>query len=270
LSELAAALIFLVSGFFSGILIGMLGIGGGLVFVPLLYFTLPLIGIHESTLAYYTIGTSLFTGAIAVSNSAILHIKAKNFLKKPALMISIGSAITALITPFFVVKVESKTLEIILASVLFIVLISMLFESDKRKWLVRSNPLSEKYYLPLGLFAGVFSAFIGLGGGVIYLPALMNLFLVEARKAVGTSSIIVAITMLAATISYLFQNANSSSTAGALGFIVLAAAIPLGIGAIIGSFIGVKLSLRSSSSVIKKVFAGILLIAIIRILFNIG
>jgi len=41
LSELAASLIFLVSGFFSGILIGMLGIGGGLVFVPLLYFTLP-------------------------------------------------------------------------------------------------------------------------------------------------------------------------------------------------------------------------------------
>lgn len=270
MSELVASLIFVVSGFFSGILIGMLGIGGGLIFVPLLYFLLPLLGIPDSTLAYYTIGTSLFTGAMAVSNSAILHIRAKNFVKRPAIFVSLGSAISAFIIPFFVVKVESKTLEIIFASVLFIILISILFESNKHKWLTLSNPLSEKYFLPLGLFVGIFSAFIGLGGGVIYLPALMNLFLVEARTAVGTSSIIASVTMIIATVSYLFQSTNSISPAGTLGFIVLPAAIPLGIGAIIGSFIGVKLSLRSSSLVIKKVFAGILIIAIIRILFNIG
>jgi hypothetical protein len=270
LNELAASLIFLVSGFFSGILIGMLGIGGGLVFVPLLYFTLPLLGIPDSTLAYYTIGTSLFTGAMAVTNSSILHIRAKNFIKKPAIFISLGSLLTAFITPFFVVKVESKTLEIIFASVLFVVLVSMLLETDKRKWLVLSNPLSEKFYLPLGMFVGIFSAFIGLGGGVIYLPALMNLFIIEARKAVGTSSIIAAVTMLTATVSYLFQSANSVTPTGALGFIVLAAAIPLGVGAIIGSFVGVKLTLRSSATAIKKVFAGVLIIAIIRILFKIG
>ncbi|NWG29413.1 MAG: sulfite exporter TauE/SafE family protein [Ignavibacteriaceae bacterium] len=270
MNELVSSLIFLSSGFVSGILIGMLGIGGGLVFVPLLYFTLPLLGIPESMLAYYTIGTSLFTGAMAVTNSAILHIRAKNFLTKPAIFISLGSLLTASVTPFFVVKVESKTLEIIFASVLFVILISMLFESEKRKWLVLSKPLSEKYYLPLGMFVGIFSSFIGLGGGVIYLPALMNLFLVEARKAVGTSSIIAAVTMLTATISYLFQSANSVTHSGALGFIVIAAAIPLGIGAILGSFVGVKLTLKSTSAVIKRVFAGILIIAIIRILFKIG
>jgi len=128
--------------------------------------------------------------------------------------------------------------------------------------------LSEKYYLPLGLFVGIFSAFIGLGGGVIYLPALMNLFLVEARTAVGTSSIIASVTMITATVSYLFQSANSVSPAWTLGFIVLPAAIPLGIGAIIGSFVGVRLALRTSSLVIKKVFAVILIIAIIRILIE--
>jgi uncharacterized membrane protein YfcA len=270
LNEIIASLLFLVSGFFSGILIGMLGIGGGLVFVPLLYFSLPLLGIQESTLAYFTIGTSLFTGAIAVSNSAVLHIKANNYLRKPSLFISLGALVTASIAPFFVVKIESKTLEIIFASVLFVVLLSILFESKKRKWLILSNPLSENYYIPLGLFVGIFSAFIGLGGGVIYLPALMNLFLVEPRKAVGTSSIIASVTMLTSTISYLFQSANSAAPAGTLGFIVLAAAIPLGIGAIIGSFFGVRLALVSSNLMIKKLFAGIILLAIIRILFNIA
>lgn len=270
MNELIISLVFLVSGFFSGILIGMLGIGGGLIFVPLLYFTLPLLGIPDSTLAYYTIGTSLFTGAMAVTNSAVLHIRAKNFLKKPSVFISSGAAISAFITPFFVVRVESKTLEMIFASVLFVILLSILFETNNRKLLTLSKPLSEKLYLPLGIFVGIFSAFIGLGGGVIYLPALMNLFLVETRTAVGTSSVIASVTMILATISYLFQNANSGSVIGTLGFIVLPAAIPLGIGAIVGSFIGVKLTLRSSSMAIKKVFAGILIIAIIRILFDIG
>jgi uncharacterized protein len=270
LSELAASLIYLFSGFFSGILIGMLGIGGGLVFVPLLYYTLPLLGIPSASLAYYTLGTSLFTGAIAVSNSAVLHIKAKNFLKKPAVMISIGSAITALLTPYFVVKIESKTLEIILASTLSIVLIGILMENNQRRWLELKNPLSESFFLPLGLFVGVFSAFVGLGGGVIIVPALMYLFLVEARVAVGTSSIIASVTMLAATISYFIQSANSSTASGSLGYIVLLAAIPLGIGAVAGSFFGVKLALKSSNMMIKKVFAIVLLVAVIRILFDLG
>lgn len=248
----------------------MLGIGGGLVFVPLLYYTLPLLGIPSSSLAYYTLGTSLFTGAIAVSNSAILHIKAKNFLKKPAVMISAGSAITALLTPYFVVKIESKTLEIILASALTIVLISILVENNRRSWLELKKSLSEKFFLPLGLFVGVFSAFVGLGGGVIYVPALMYLYLIEARVAVGTSSIIASVTMLAATVSYFIQSANSITPATSLGYVVLPAAIPLGIGAIAGSFFGVKLALKSSNIVIKKVFAVVLLIAVIRIFFNIG
>lgn len=270
MSELAASLIFISSGFVSGILIGMLGIGGGLVFVPLLYYTLPLLGIPSSSLAYYTLGTSLFTGAIAVSNSAVLHVKAKNFLKKPAVMISIGSAITALLTPYFVVKIESKTLEIILASALTIVLISILVENNRRSWLELKKSLSENFFLPLGLFVGVFSAFVGLGGGVIYVPALMYLYLAEARVAVGTSSIIASVTMLAATVSYFIQSANSITPAGSMGYVVLPAAIPLGIGAIAGSFFGVKLALKSSNIVIKKVFAVVLLIAVIRIFFNIG
>jgi uncharacterized membrane protein YfcA len=270
LSELAASIVFLASGFFSGILIGMLGIGGGLVFVPVLYFTLPLLGIPESTLAYYTIGTSLFTGAIAVANSSTLHIRAKNFVKKPAIFVSLGAVLSAFLTPFFVVRIESKTLEIIFASALFVILVHMLFESNGKKRLILSKPLSDIFYIPLGLFGGIFSAFVGLGGGVIYFPALLNLFLINARQAVGTSSIIAAATMISSTVSYIAQSANSSSLSGTLGFIVFQAAIPLGIGAILGTFMGVRLALSSSSVVIKKVFAGILLIAILRILFDIG
>ena len=61
---------------------------------------------HISNLAYFTIGTSLFAGALATSNSAYLHIRKENFSKKPAILVAFGAAISAFIAPFFVVKVK--------------------------------------------------------------------------------------------------------------------------------------------------------------------
>jgi uncharacterized membrane protein YfcA len=52
----------------------MLGIGGGLIFVPVLYYLLPLIDIPETDLAYYTIGTSLFAGSMGTLISCTFRI----------------------------------------------------------------------------------------------------------------------------------------------------------------------------------------------------
>ena len=131
MSVLALVSIFLLIGFFAGILIGMLGIGGGLVFVPVLYYLLPLIKVPYANLTYFTLGTSLFAGALATSNSAFLHIKKNNYSKKPALIVSDGAVITAFIAPFFVVKVKSEIIEFIFASVMLLVALRMIFENNK-------------------------------------------------------------------------------------------------------------------------------------------
>ena len=56
MSELLVLVIFLAIGYFSGILVGLMGIGGGLVFVPVLYYFLPLFNIPQDQLAYFVIG----------------------------------------------------------------------------------------------------------------------------------------------------------------------------------------------------------------------
>ena len=245
----------------------MLGIGGGLVFVPSLYYLLPLMSVPETNLAYFTIGTSLFAGALATSNSAFLHIRRENFAKKPALLVSSAAVISAFITPFFVVKVKSEIVEFIFAAVMFLVALRMILENSKGEKHKLNKPLSDPFLLLLGIFTGVLSAFTGLGGGVVYVPSLIYLFFINARMAVGTSSIITAATMISSTSSYIIQGSGTISYSGSFGFIIPEAAIPLGIGAIAGSFLGVHIVLRSSIVFVKKAFAFLIIVAVAKILF---
>ena len=244
----------------------MLGIGGGLVFVPVSYYLLPLINVPITHMAYFAIGTSLFAGALATSNSAFLHIKKQNYSRRSAVLVALGAAISAFIAPFFVVKVKSEIIEFIFASVMILVALRMIFENSKNQRLKLEKPLSEPFLFLLGIFTGVLSAFTGLGGGVIYVPSLIYLFLLNAKMAVGTSSIITAITMISSAISFISQDVGNIAYPGSIGFVIPEAAIPLGIGAIIGSFFGVKLMMRSSTQLIKKAFAVLLIAAVAKIL----
>jgi len=270
LNELLIILIFLFIGYISGVLIGMLGIGGGLIFVPVLYYLLPVIHIPETELAYYTIGTSLFAGSMGASISAYLHNRVKNFIKQAAVLVSIGSALAAFITPFFVVKIHSQIIEVIFASVLSLVALRLFFENKIKRFYFSPKPVSNKFYVFVGIIVGTFSAITGLGGGVIYVPALIYLFHLDTKISVGTSSIIVAITMIFSTIAYLMITANVESIPGTYGYVVFQAALPLGIGAILGAFTGVKFALKSSARLLRNVFAMLLIFAIARILFKIG
>ncbi len=247
----------------------MLGIGGGLIFVPVLYYMLPLIHIPETNLVYYTIGTSLFAGSMGASISAFLHNRVKNFVKRAAVLVSVGSALAAFITPFFVVKIHSQVIEIIFASVLSLVAVRLFFENKIKKLYFSTKPVSDKFYILLGILVGSFSAITGLGGGVIYVPALIYLFHLDTKISLGTSSIIVAITMIFSTVAYLMLTAGLESVSGSYGYVVLQAALPLGIGAIFGAFTGVRFAVKSSARLLRNAFAILLIFAITRILFKI-
>jgi len=269
LNEILIVFLFLLIGYLSGILIGMFGIGGGFIFAPVLYYLLPLLYIPRDALAYYTIGTSLFSGSLGAVVSAFLHNRVKNFVKNAAVMVSAGAAVAAFVTPFFIVKVKSRIVEIIFAAILFLVALRMFFENRVEKTYYTKKPLDKKYYLLLGVLVGMFSAFTGLGGGVIYVPALIYLFHIDTKTSVGTSSIIVAITMLSSAASYLIQPARTVSLPGTFGYVVFQAAIPLGIGAVFGAFTGVKIVVKSSAQLVRDIFIIVLFIAVASIVYKI-
>jgi len=104
-------------------------------------------------------------------------------------------------------------------------------------------------YLGVGLTVGTISALLGIGGGVLLVPALVFIWSCEMHTAVGTSLAVITVgSLAAATRHYMLGNVDFA-LAGALA-----------VGAVVGSFfIGAPLAQMIPGETLKKIF-GVLLV----------
>lgn len=111
--------------------------------------------------------------------------------------------------------------------------------------------------LLLGIIAGYFSGLVGIGGGVIIVPALVLLFGFNEHTAQGTTlALLVPPIGILAVMSY-FQK----------GYVDIKTAIIICIGFVLGGFIGGKMAVGLSESVLKKIFAIVLMALGLRMFF---
>ena len=112
-------------------------------------------------------------------------------------------------------------------------------------------------YIILGIFVGVFSGFLGLGGGIIMIPALVYLYGFTQHQAQGTSLAVMIppITLLAALKYYHNNNVK------------MVPAILIACGFALGGFIGAGIVQGVHDTMIKKVFGLAMLGMSIKMLF---
>ena len=269
MSFILLSVFFLLTGFLTGIFAGMLGIGGGLIFVPILYLLLPFTPIDKSQISYIVIGTSLFSAAIASISSAANHFFRNNVDKRKGFYLALGSITSSIISTFIVINLNPFVLQMIFAVVFILIAAKMLTEGKKKNTEVRNSRYLRDYYgILFGLAVGIFAAFTGLGGGILFVPVLSYLMGVEFKKAIGTSSLVISVTGAAAAIAYAFHKPAGIIAPLQFGYVYLIAGLPLALGAAAGAYFGVKIVLRSQAKSIKKVFSALLIIAVIKILFS--
>jgi uncharacterized membrane protein YfcA len=108
-------------------------------------------------------------------------------------------------------------------------------------------------YIVLGLVAGVLSGLLGIGGGIIIIPALILLFGLSQQQAQGTTLALMVppIGLLAAWTYYK------------AGYVDLKIAAFICLGFFVGGFFGAKLATGISTQVLQKVFGVALLLTAI-------
>lgn len=107
--------------------------------------------------------------------------------------------------------------------------------------------------IAVGLVAGTLGAMLGVGGGIVYVPALVALFSFAQHEAQGTSlAVIIPSTMIAA---YVHARA---------GRVDWRTALLLGIGGILGGVVGARIALSLDAPVLKRMFAVFLVLAVLR------
>ncbi|MBX2829181.1 MAG: sulfite exporter TauE/SafE family protein [Flavobacteriaceae bacterium] len=111
----------------------------------------------------------------------------------------------------------------------------------------------------IGLAAGVLSGFMGVGGGVIMIPLMMLLLGYDQHAAQGTSLAVLAVpvTFVAA---YTYHSQGHP--------INWRYALIIALFFIVGGYIGSKFAVKIDQAILKKIFAGILIIAAIKLFFS--
>jgi uncharacterized membrane protein YfcA len=229
---LACALIGLVGGLAAG----LLGIGGGLVVVPLLT---SFVGVPLKR----AIGTSLLvvlvTSAVGVATETI--VAPQNIQWLAALPLAIGAVLGAIAGAHLVARTPPRTLAVLLAILMIVSAAKLaglftLFGALPRLATEPSAAVLLAGHLLAGLVAGVLAAMFGIGGGILAVPSLAILHPVWEFQACRATSLVMIIptSILAATLHRKLANLDvaiakalaPSAAAGAVAGVLLANSVP--------------------------------------------
>ncbi len=259
-------LLLIFIGVFTGILAGIFGIGGGILFTPILFFLFTSMGLEQAVA--WTIGTSLFcTFSAAVSSSMQQIIQRNSFLAEGALVGLFGAVGIYVGKQISTSAFYTESLFVSLFAILLL-FVSWLFYLRGKPGV--SEPESEepvlvKKSLVTGLGGGFIAALAGVGGGVVMVPVLNLWFKINIAKAVSISSLAILIISLSGWLQFAFLSEPArGATSYTIGFVDFGTGLPLIAGAFAGGFLGVHIGRKLSQGYRQMAFS--LLAAIVAIL----
>jgi uncharacterized membrane protein YfcA len=262
----AIALPAIGAGIFGGILAGLLGVGGGIVIVPALYFALSLTGMDPAQTMQLAVGTSLATIVFTALSSSWGHYKKGaidfDLLKLWGPSILVGVVIGGYIGG----KVSGLALIAVFATVAFLVSMDMIF----RKTAESDTPrhFSKPVWAALGVLAGGISAMMGIGGGTVCVP-ILNFLGYDIRRAVGTSAAIGFIIGLPGAITYIATGIGATGLPPlSFGYVNLGAALIIIPMTVVFARVGVVLAHRIERRMLRLAFGLFLLATSLRMVMD--
>ncbi|MGY0373724.1 sulfite exporter TauE/SafE family protein [Clostridium sp. JNZ J1-5] len=232
-------------GIITGGITSLIGASGVMIIVPILTMLFK-VSVHAA------IGTSLFVDVIASLTVAYSYYKNGNIELKSGIWIALTSIIGAQLGASLASKMGEGNLSSSFGIVLIIAGFSMIRKSYKEKSNSSDNLSKfihfEKEWqkivsaLIIGLGIGILSGIFGAGGGVMILLALIVLMSFPLHKAIGTSTLIMAITALSSTIGYAARG-NIDLSLGSL----------ISVGAILGGILGSRYANKVNEKTLQKI-----------------
>ncbi|WP_299666395.1 sulfite exporter TauE/SafE family protein [uncultured Ruegeria sp.] len=254
------------AGVFGGILAGLLGVGGGIVIVPALYFALSLTGNNPALTMQVAVGTSLATIVFTALSSSWGHYKRgaldMALLKRwaPAILIGVifGGLLGGVVSGYILVAV--------FATVAALVSLDMISRKPSNDGLTRS--FSPRVWAATGVFAGAISAMMGIGGGTVCVPVL-NFLGYDIRRAVGTSAAIGFVIGLPGALIYAGTGLGRPGLPPfSIGYVNLIAAVLIIPLTTSFAHVGVRIAHTISQRTLRLAFGAFLMLTSLRMFYD--
>ncbi len=209
----------LLTGGFSGILAGLLGIGGGIVIVPVMEAVLAYLGVDAAIRMHVAVATSLATIIPTSISSSRAHHRRQSvdvaLVRRWAIFVLLGSVAGTLIAA----QVHSRTLALVFAVTALIIAVRMILPLQGTVLApeVPRGPLVS--VIPAGI--GALSTMMGVGGGTLSVAAL-TLFNEPIHRAVGTAALFGLVISIPGTAGFILAGLGDPRLPpGSLGYVNL-------------------------------------------------
>ena len=253
-------LIYLSVGALSGLLAGLLGLGGGIILVPALLMIFKHGQIFQANdLMHMATGTSLLVVLMGACSSSLAYYHHRVLIWPliwrliPGLII--GTALGFILTH----HLSDQSLRLLFAGFMLIIALKLLIKpksspKSAQQTQVFSLTLAHQIMIPLGgLMVGLLSVLLGLGGGILMIPLFLMLGL-SMRQAAGNSVLSAAITAGLASL-FLAYAQPSQLYSYSSGYIYWPAAGIIALAALVTAPLGTSLAFKLPISVLERIFA---------------
>lgn len=248
-------ILYAVLGGFAGILAGLLGVGGGIVIVPMLVFAFSSQNFPPELIMLMALGTSHGSILFTSVSSARSHWRRGAVDFRTVLLIAPGIILGTFAGTRLAVLIPKTGLQIFFVCFLTYVALQMLLGRKPKA----SRQLPGICGMSCaGGFIGVISSLVGIGGGTLSVP-FMVWHNVEMHRAIGTSAAIGFPIALSGSLGYALAGMSAVRPEYSLGYLYLPALIPLVLCSMLTAPIGARIAHSLPVPKLKRCFAVLLL-----------
>ncbi len=265
---LIEACLYLLTGTFAGFSAGLLGIGGGLIIVPVLYFIFSAQAYDQQHVMHMALATSLATIIVTSISSTFAHHKKQAVKWRIVFLLSPGLCLGAWLGASAASEFSTATLKPLFGLFELFVAALMFSQYQSKQHNVTIKPVTA---LLGGNIIGSISAIVGIGGGTLTVPFL-NWHNINIKNAIATSAACGLPIAIMATAAYITKGNISIdlplSENNTLGYVQLNAFLLIAISSFIFAPAGAKLAHLIPAPALKKVFAFFLLLLGLKMLLT--
>ena len=244
----------------AGFMAGLLGVGGGIVMVPALYYAFTVLDFDIVTRMHLSVGTSL---AIIIPTSIISTMTHKEYDAVDFKMVkSFGVFILAGVIGGTFLAVNLKTPALVLFFSIFALMVGLFFIFLREKLVDNPKQISAIVKNISGVIIGFISVPLGIGGGSLMVP-FMRTFGYDIRKSIGTAAAVGFLIAVTGTITMItggkiIDNVNTPFSIGYINLLGFAVFVPV---TMVMARIGAKVVHKIDKKLLSKIF-GIFLILV--------
>lgn len=249
----------LIAGIFGGVLAGLYGIEGGLLYtfiLPPFFAFFPSYSLGSA----FVIANSFVGVFFAALSSSIKLYKDKEIPFKEVCIAGIFAVVSSLLAHHYVVsqKWYSMTIFRVIIVSLILFMVANLFIKQKDKPL--GSPKNKDMPL-VGFFGGFIAALSGFGGGIVMVPMMLSIGGYDIRKAKNISLGVIVIVSGVIVVRSLFE--PSIPALGTIGYVIPSICLPIIVGTFIGGPLGVIASKKIKDKKLLYSYLTLLLVLII-------